>query len=721
MRPTLRGIVAALAVAVPLLLSACSDQPTEVPPGPEAAAPGGASVVDPIGSCPASSIESQIRALAPPGGLRNSLLSKFKSIPSKVGQRTGTAARDKMFALVDAILDAYYAGQFGGTSAAIQAQVLTVISSLYCFVRLDSPTLPEGSLGEDGVVGVVTPNSPTTTLVVPSEHAAVTIPAGAAPIPTTIVIRILPDEPPPLLTSLDQYPFFYEFSSFPEVTFNVDVLAGICPRDNLDAINANLRLAHNVGPDFGDVEVLPRPAGAVTGLDCTNLGGGEEPSFFRRSSSGLGADAGDGWSSMSRALGPLVSALLPEPLHAATLLVATTGVGGTTKKFSPFGIVDQESNPASLSIVDEEGNPTSGTVSGPGMVFIRTTSQNGDPISRVPVDFEGTVVLTNADGIAAFNWTDATPGATLTATVPNEAPDGEGELGCPSDIPAHDPDDPYRPFVCFTPDEVAFTVESEAEVVVFNDFDMFSNAIDDEENVQLYQNLVNFTGTGSRASRGSVLIHQGHGSRCLDISVQCSVTWTDFVSTMEGEGFSVSYGDDETDPLTTIDSDVKLLILALPMENYSIAEINSLKAFVGEGGRLVFVGEWDGFYGEGIDVENDFLDKMGAELQNIGGMVDCPLTIIPQSSLREHQITAGLTQLSTACHSVVDPGPDDIPLFFDTSGEQLLGAVAKVSLTPISGLFAGVRGASSTTAPSAKARTAVRSNDTKGRDAKSRQ
>jgi hypothetical protein len=465
MKHSLRRAVAGLTMTMSLLLTACSDQPTEVPLGPQVAAPEGASLVDPVASCPASSIESQIKALAPAGALRTSLVSRFKSIPTKVAQRTGTAARDKMFALVDAILDAYYAGQFGGTSAAIQAKVLTLISSLYCFVRLDSPTLPAGSLGPDGVVGVVTPNSPTTTLVVPSEHAAVTIPAGAAPSPTTIVVRILPDEPPPLLTSLNQYPYFYEFSSFPEVTFNLDVLAGICPRDNLDAINANLRLAHNVGANFGDVEVLPRPTGAVQGLDCADL-----PESASKAGRGLGVFAWSGWRWMDRTLAPLGRALLPEPLHAATHALLTLGVGGTTRKFSPFGIVDITSNPASLDFNPDAGAFGSlaalplGSVTAPSVVL---TSERGDPIPNWPVRFSvasgggtingGTVpvtVVTGPNGVASLtSWNLGAAGTNTVSATPTPV---AGEPISSTDA--------YQPAGAFAPASLTFTATAAGEI-----------------------------------------------------------------------------------------------------------------------------------------------------------------------------------------------------------------------------------------------------------------
>jgi hypothetical protein len=266
---------------------------------------------------------------------------------------------------------------------------------------------------------------------------------------------------------------------------------------------------------------------------------------------------------------------------------------------------------------------------------------------------------------------------------------------------------------------------SGADVIVFNDVNVFDNtAAQDPSNVQLFKNLVNFTATGPRGSGGSVLIHQGHGSLCLSTSLptaDCTAIWTSFVSTMTGEDYSVAYADDQTAPLTTIASDVKVVILALPMQAYSNSEVNSLKAFAGEGGRIVFVGEWDGFYGDGINIENDFLVKMGAEMQNTGGAVNCGYTTIPQSSLRPHQVTTDLTQLTIGCASVVDPGPNDYPLFYDTTGELVLGAVAKVSVAPLVGPFARALGVASAVAPAAKIRSAMRSRDPVGRELKARE
>lgn len=231
---------------------------------------------------------------------------------------------------------------------------------------------------------------------------------------------------------------------------------------------------------------------------------------------------------------------------------------------------------------------------------------------------------------------------------------------------------------------------SGADIVVFNDLNMFDNGIGnpDPNNRLLFANLVTYTGTGPRATQNRVWVHRGHNVRCDQPTgnQECSVSgWSGFENTMRaaGSGFIVSDVDDVTGPLTAIPADVKVIILALPMTPYSTAEINSLKLFAGEGGRVVFVGEWDGFYGAGIGVENDFLTKMGAVMRNSGGRVDCGRNVLPGSSLRPHQVTTGLTQLTIACASVVVPGPNDYPLFYNRGGTLLLGAVAKVDLTPL--------------------------------------
>ena len=240
---------------------------------------------------------------------------------------------------------------------------------------------------------------------------------------------------------------------------------------------------------------------------------------------------------------------------------------------------------------------------------------------------------------------------------------------------------------------------SGADVIVFNDLNMFDNINggQDANNRQLFTNLVTYMGPGPRATQTRVWVHRGHSVRCNQPggNTECNPSsgWSIFENTMRaaGSGYTVNDVDDATGPLTAIPANVKVVILALPMTSYSVAEINSLKQFSADGGRIVFVGEWDLFYGVGLNVENDFLTAMGAVMRNTGGAIDCGRNVIPASSLRSHQVTTGLAQLTIACASVVAPGPNDYVLFYDKSGTQVLGAVAKVDVTPLplSALVAG--------------------------------
>ncbi|MDQ3137543.1 MAG: hypothetical protein M3Q93_08145 [Gemmatimonadota bacterium] len=426
-----------VAVLAGSLLVGCSDQTTEVSAPPAALAP--ALDVGPVG-CSLNNLLDLTRALFPPSPTLNLIIATLKALPTRPQLRLSAAIRAKVFGIIDLVTKAYAANRLaGGQSALTQTRLLAFLNGLYCFVGLPAPAIPLGALDpNEGRIVVVTPTSGNTLVQTRSKHGGIFIPAGAAPTTTTVTISGLPDSPGPLLTSLDQYPLFYEFSSSPAVTFTSAVTTAVCLKENYDIEVA--RLAHNVGPLFGDVEVLP-PASAAGVVDCIDL-----------------APVSSRWGS-PRDL--FAAAFLPTELHASStaLALATTGVGGTTRKFSPFGTVDAASNPGSLSV--GAGVPLSSfvlpgaTVSPSPAVVVR--SMNGTPIPNVPVTFAvgdgGSVnggssqtVQTNANGIAtATGWVPGTGVGSyvLTATPPAGAQVGSVE--------------PYQPAVAFAPSSLTFT------------------------------------------------------------------------------------------------------------------------------------------------------------------------------------------------------------------------------------------------------------------------
>jgi len=223
------------------------------------------------------------------------------------------------------------------------------------------------------------------------------------------------------------------------------------------------------------------------------------------------------------------------------------------------------------------------------------------------------------------------------------------------------------------------------DVVVFNDINIFkSDIMADVDNVRLVQNLVNYVTEGSRNDSRTVWIDRGRGARCNSFAnSECDNTnWSTMRSVIEAEGFSIVDIESTSGSINNIPSEVKIVFLVMPTVNYTVDEINTLKAFAAEGGRIVFVGEWEGFYNH-IPVENQFLASMGAVLRNTGGSVDCNPTIIPSTSNRTHPIMLGIDELTIACASVIEPGPGDFALFYDTTNTQVLAGVAKINTAPI--------------------------------------
>jgi hypothetical protein len=154
-------------------------------------------------------------------------------------------------------------------------------------------------------------------------------------------------------------------------------------------------------------------------------------------------------------------------------------------------------------------------------------------------------------------------------------------------------------------------------------------------------------------------------------------------SVINAAGYSITDIYSTSGSIASIPADVKVVFLWNPLVPYTTAEINVFKQFADEGGRVVFVGEWDEYYGSGIALENQFLLDMGAVMTNTGGAVDCGYTDLPAASLRPHQITTGMDGVRIACASVIVPGPEDYPFLYDSTNTLVLAGVAKIDTTPL--------------------------------------
>jgi len=405
-----------LLAASALVLAACAESPApQAPTGlPQAfeVAPAACITID--------AARALVRAIYPTGARQNEAQNALTTIRTRLNSGNIPGAREYALIFTREVLKDFYAGVLtGGQSSATQQNVRDLVNGVFCIVGLPQPDV---SLDPDAVAGVVGPTSPTTTLVTPTAFAGITVPGGAAPQLSLITVRRLPDAPTPLLTPLDQYPAFYEFTATPPLPFNQDVLVGVCQVDDIPAGDyTRFRVGHNVGTG---IEILPRQVAPF--LDCTALLGSAP--FYP----GLKGYASRGLHWMKRAV-------LPTPAYAA---LGNCCLGGTTKTFSPFGAVD----PLTILTLDTPfviSGPPGSSVSIPSLprVFLKTPTGRGVP--GVTVTFtlnagsdatiSGATRTTNPNGLAELgSWTlgtDNLPDTVFVNVTPLEGSTVQGNGG----------------------------------------------------------------------------------------------------------------------------------------------------------------------------------------------------------------------------------------------------------------------------------------------------
>ncbi|HKV76036.1 MAG TPA: hypothetical protein VJN95_16080 [Gemmatimonadales bacterium] len=390
------------AAALALLAAACSD-PAGTAPSSSDIRPDAALV--PQYACPNDpSVVKQILILFPRGGgLEATAEIKFLAIRVAVAINKPATAQTLAYNFVAWTLGYYNAGQLtGGKSADTQAKLTTLINAAYCAAGLTVPTIPPGSLGSDGAVALVTPTSPTTNVVTPSLTAGIQVPTGAVTQPTIITVTRLPDSQR-LLTQLDQYPLYYQFTASPALPFGANAVVGVCIANSLTPPDlSRLRVAHNVpDPNPTTIEILP--LAPVPFLDCTNasLSLGPNPS--------LGQFVRWGLASVGRKLARLIA---PTPLYAS---FGGAGLGGTTRKLSPFGVVDTLLLVTPVSPTSLTGLASSSVASG-DLPAVSVHTPTNVAVTNYPVSFAvpggsqgsitGGTATTDATGVARItSWT----------------------------------------------------------------------------------------------------------------------------------------------------------------------------------------------------------------------------------------------------------------------------------------------------------------------------
>jgi hypothetical protein len=186
-----------------------------------------------------------------------------------------------------------------------------------------------------------------------NNKVATLIPLDGFSEPTLIVITRLPDTPQLITEGEDQFPPFYDITvTNASGTHNLATgffgIVGFCVTDavlaQIAANDGDPQIGHNPTDGSPAFEILDEASPdeyADLGLSCT-IQANPAPiitDLFHRGT--LGDLALGTWNAASRSVASAAKAiLLPQPLQAATVADLTTGVGGRTTKYSPFGVVD---------------------------------------------------------------------------------------------------------------------------------------------------------------------------------------------------------------------------------------------------------------------------------------------------------------------------------------------------------------------------------------------
>ena len=232
---------------------------------------------------------------------------------------------------------------------------------------------------------------------------------------------------------------------------------------------------------------------------------------------------------------------------------------------------------------------------------------------------------------------------------------------------------------------ITVTPSAGGELIVINDVNwgdnsyglgFYGDTYTNPGNVQFVRNLVGFTPTGVRSSASNVLMLDDVGS-----GYTFNSQWSNMSSLINSLGYSTTLTALHSD-LYNIASDVKLVILQVPRGSFGVSEINGLKTFASQGGRILFIGENGGYYSYGLALEDAFLASMGALMTNTGAC-DAPGVIVNSVP---HQLTTGIAASGAGgfymnCVSHMNLGPNDFALM--NYGGVVVAAIAKIDYTPI--------------------------------------
>jgi hypothetical protein len=420
------------AVCAALLLAACQDNARE-PLGPSVDDQTEGLRLPPcsLPKFPVVSITLQIGQVFPKGPLLVEALAREAIIAAFWTQCKPAKAQEAVASFVGFTLRNFQAGKIGGGNprSSTPARVSDLIDAMLVAVQMTPLDLALGAPGtKDFGTGFADGSSSGTVIVkTNSGQAAASFQGNAFGEPTVVTVLRLPNT-----NQLDtqgqanQFAPFYDYTasnaSNNHIVVNGELLVGFClaPTEQVGAYPDNIEIGHNpVQTNEGEpsglpfFEILDRlTADEYAGLGLTNcptLANPLEELGFRFDK-GFKGFASSAWNTAAHYLKPLGRALLPDNVYAFALIPRTTGVGGRTSSYSPFGVVEPLDLSEALFHVEPE----------------YSSEESGDEITRTVVVRSGATPVEGVD--VTFTAHDGTLGNEETTDVVTTDEQGRAEV-----------------------------------------------------------------------------------------------------------------------------------------------------------------------------------------------------------------------------------------------------------------------------------------------------
>ncbi len=326
-------------------------------------------------------------------------------------------------------------------------------------------------------------------------------------------------------------------------------------------------------------------------------------------------------------------------------------VSGSGQTGSPGGSLG---TPVTFGLRDRYGNTTYTT--GLTVTFAASDGGSASPSSGVTTatgQLSTTWTLGRITGTQTLTASSAGLGAaTASATASGVAsPSGGGEILVVDDVNAFD-------------DNYGFAK---------------SGATYNYGNAKLITNFLNYSTSGAHAGASKVLLVADRGNSDYTLA---GSNWYNFGSLLTNLGLTWTQTSSHS-AVAPVASNVKLVIIHTPMTNFSFTEINGLKAFAADGGRILMVGENQYYY--------SYQSVETALLRNLGSSI----TVVPACAAWgeivrsvSHPLTAGVSLTGTGgfyqiCSSYhTGHGANDTILMYDAAN-RVVGTVIQVNTTPL--------------------------------------